>query len=82
MNEMEKLEAIRSRLEKAKKEHAILTGKLESANEELNKMGYSSVEKANDGLDSLEKDAEKLEKEYEVLISKFKVDYPELVDYA
>lgn len=76
------LDNIRSRLAKAQKEHDILTGKLESANEELAKLGYKTVKKAEDAMDKLEKEAEEVEENLNTMLDKFKEAYPELVDYA
>jgi len=82
MNDMEMLERIESKLNKSKKDYDILTGKLESANEELKKLGYSTVKEANKKLALIETEVEKTENEFDSLMAEFKENYPELVDYA
>jgi predicted nuclease with TOPRIM domain len=76
---MKMLEGIEKTLSKAKEEFSKLTGKLESANEDLKKLGYATTELAIKDINKLDDEAEGLEKEFDELMDEFKEKYPDLV---
>ncbi len=79
-DEMKNLETIRTKLIKAKKDRDILLGKSEAAFEELNKLGYNSIQKASEALVKIQDEADKASTAIDDLIDVFYEKYPELVD--
>lgn len=79
MSDLDKLDAIRKNLEKAKEKKSSLTGKREALMESLKVLGYDSVEDAHDALEAMADKINKMDEDLGVMLDEFKKDYPDLV---
>lgn len=79
MEILDKLEKIRTALEKEEKRKMLFQGKLDARMDMLNEAGHSTIAKAKTYIKKLDTKLGKLVNELDDLVEKFEEDFPQLV---
>ena len=75
---LDDIDKIKKELEKEESEYQRLQGRLEAAMDDLKKLGYSSITKAEKALKSLEEEVLLKNDELAELLDEFRTRYPSL----